>query len=97
MNNPRLQDNEFQPIILSKDSTILFRLSNHVQFIRAPPNLYEEFLSNKKVLGHNDHFCLLWAISNCGNKLWAMPHKNVLDIQKVERRSLCSAKFEMDS
>ena len=70
MNDPCLQDNEFQPFILSKVSTILVRLSNHVQFTRvAPPNLYEEFLSNKKVLGHNGHFCLLWVSSNCANKL----------------------------
>ena len=97
MNDPRLQDNEFQSFILSKDSTILVWLSNHAQFIRAPPNLYEEFLSNKKVLGHNGHFCLLWVISNCANKLSAMPQQKVLDIKKVERRGQCGAKFEMNS
>ena len=94
MNDPRLQDKEFQSFILSKDTTILVPLSNYVQFIRAPPNLYEEFLSNKNVLGHNGHFCLLWVISNCANKLWAMPHQKVLDIQKVERRGYCGAKLK---
>ena len=70
MNDPCLQGNKFQPFILSKVSTISVRLTNHVQFTRvAPPSLYEEFLSNKKVLGHNGHFCLLWVSSNCANKL----------------------------
>ena len=97
MNDPRLKDNEFQSFILSKDTTILVPLSNYVQFIRAPPNLYDELLSNKNVLGHNGHFCLLWVVSNCANKPWAMPHQKVLDIQKVERRGQCGEKFEMDS
>ena len=97
MNDPCLKDNEFQSFILSKDTTILMPLSNYVQFIRAPPNLYEEFLSNKNVLGHNGHFWLLWVVSNCANKFWAMPHQKVLDIQKVERRGQCGEKFEMDS
>ena len=97
MNDSRLWENEFQPFLLSKDSTALVRLSNHVQFVRAAPNLYEEFLSNKNVLDHNGHLCLLWVISNCANQLWAMSPQKVLDTQKVERSAQCVAKFEMDS
>ena len=97
MNDPCLPENEFQPFILSKDRKVLVRLSNHVQFVRAAPNPYEEVLSNKEVLGHNGHFCLLWVISNCANKLWATSHQKVLDIQKIERRGQCVTKFEMDS
>ena len=97
MDDLRLPENEFQPFILSKDSTVLVKLSNHVQFVRAAPNLYEEFLSNKDVLGHNGHFCLLWLIPNCANELWSISHQKVLDIQKVEGRGQCVAKFEMDN
>ena len=86
MNDPCLLEIECQSFLLSKDGTVLVRLSNHVWFVRAASNLYDEFLSNKDVLGHNGHFCLLWVLSNCANKLWAMSYQKVLDIRKVESR-----------
>ena len=93
MNDPRLPEKKFQPFILTKDRTVSLRLSNHVYFVRAAPNLYEEFSSNKDVLGHNGHLCLLWIISNCANKLWAMSHKKSFRYPKRRKERLMWCKI----
>ena len=97
MNDPRLQKKEFQSFTLSKDSTVLVRLSNYVQFIRAPPNLYEEFLSNKNFLGHNGDFCLLQVISNCATVFLTLGNATSKRYPKSTKERLVWCKFEMDS
>ena len=83
MNDPRFQENYFQAFRVSKHGIILVGSSFMYSFLRVPSNPQYEFLPNKKVPGQNGNFCLLGAISDYANKVWATLYQN-LDILKKQ-------------